>query len=132
MTDQTETATSPSLSTKLAYERTILAQDRTMMAWVRTGISLISFGFAIYKFFQLEKGEGLLPRTQQLIGPRGFAIIMISIGLISLALATVQHWEYRHRLRRHHIEAPRSMAAVVAGLVSVVGILAMVAAIFRM
>lgn len=44
-------------STKLAFERTNLAHERTLMAWVRTATSLISFGFTIYKFFQLEKGQ---------------------------------------------------------------------------
>ena len=34
-----------------------------MLAWVRTAASLISFGFTIYKFFQLEIGK-LVP-----IGP---------------------------------------------------------------
>ncbi len=132
MTDRTEpTPAEQSLATKLAYERTNLAHDRTMMAWVRTAMSSISFGFAIYKFFQFEKGEGLLPGDRQ-IGPRIFAIIMIAIGLLSLAIATIQHWDYRRSLRRQQIEAPRSLAALVAGLISILGILAMVAVILRM
>jgi len=40
--------------TRLAVDRTWLAHERTMLAWVRTAASLISFGFTIYKFFQLE------------------------------------------------------------------------------
>jgi uncharacterized membrane protein YidH (DUF202 family) len=28
-----------------------------MMAWIRTATALITFGFTIYKFFQLERGE---------------------------------------------------------------------------
>ena len=49
----------PSLDTgtKLALDRTWLAHERTMLAWVRTAASLISFGFTIYKFFQLELGK---------------------------------------------------------------------------
>ena len=133
MTDQAETAAAePSLTTKLAYERTNLAYERTMMAWIRTAMSLISFGFAIYKFFQLEKMEGLLPETQQVIGSRGFAIIMIAIGLFSLAIAAIQHWEHRRRLLRQHIEVPRSLATLIAALISILGILAMIAAILGM
>ena len=55
--------TSPSakpldVGTRLAVDRTRLAYERTLMAWVRTATSLISFGFTIYKFFQLElKGQ---------------------------------------------------------------------------
>jgi putative membrane protein len=133
MTDQTEaTAIGSSIATQLAYERTNLAHDRTMMAWVRTATSLISFGFTIYKFFQLEKGGARIPGTQQLIGARHFAMMMIAIGLFSLVLATIQHWEHISSLRRQHIKAPRSLATVVAGLISVLGILAMIAVIFRM
>ena len=43
-------------STRLSYERTMLSHDRTLMSWVRTATSLITFGFTIYKFFQIELG----------------------------------------------------------------------------
>jgi hypothetical protein len=42
------------VTTRLAFERTRGAYERTLMAWVSTGASLITFGFAAYKFFQLE------------------------------------------------------------------------------
>ena len=44
--------------TRLAVTRTRLAHERTLMAWVRTAASLISFGFTIYKFFEIESGRG--------------------------------------------------------------------------
>jgi len=43
-------------ATKLAYDRTRLAYENTMMSWVRTATSLITFGFSVYKFFQIERG----------------------------------------------------------------------------
>lgn len=43
----------PDVSTRLAIERTRVAYDRTMMSWIRTGTSLITFGFTIYKHFQI-------------------------------------------------------------------------------
>ena len=59
------------------------------MAWVRTATSLISFGFTIYKFFQYlrEKEPGFA--GDGLLGPRGFALMMIGIGLTALAVATI-------------------------------------------
>lgn len=42
------------LGTRLSIENTRLAIERTVMAWVRTGTSMITFGFTIYKFFQME------------------------------------------------------------------------------
>src|SRR5262244_4086606 len=86
-------------STKLAYDRTRLAYERTLMAWVRTGVSLISFGFTIYKFFEeFHKAE----QTRQaggFFGAREFGIIMISIGLVAVLLATTQHVGTMRRLR---------------------------------
>ena len=72
-------------ATELAFDRTRAAYERTMMAWIRTATSLITFGFTIYKFFQIEVPD----RGQQnrLIGPRQFAFILVSIGLFSLILA---------------------------------------------
>src|SRR5215813_12200138 len=76
-------------SQSLAVERTFLAHERTLMAWVRTSTSLISFGFTIYKFFAyLVQMEGKIPERRGL-GPREFALAMISIGIITLALALV-------------------------------------------
>src|ERR1700745_4225641 len=76
-------------STQLAFARTRAAYERTMMSWIRTATSLITFGFSIYKFFQLE---GLThTRENHVIGPRQFALILVSIGLSSLLLATLEH-----------------------------------------
>ena len=71
-------------STRLAYARTFLAHERTLMAWVRTSSSLITFGFSIYKFFQLERGAGNEFPTTQVVGPRQFSMILIIIGVVSL------------------------------------------------
>lgn len=63
--------------TTLAVDRTRLAHERTLMAWVRTATSLISFGFTIYKFFQIEFAKEGARAVDRLIGPREFALIMI-------------------------------------------------------
>ncbi len=77
-------------STTLAADHTRLAFDRTLLAWIRTAISLITFGFTIYKFFQLELAR-VAPRPERLIGPREFAFLMILVGLVSLLIATLEH-----------------------------------------
>lgn len=105
----------------MAIERTLLARERTLMAWVRTAASLISFGFTIYKFFQLE-AKGQVP-TSQIIGPRTFASIMILMGLFALAIATIQHHEAMRREKNYGVP-PRTLAGWVAGLISILGLLA--------
>jgi putative membrane protein len=122
-------APTPSDSTQLAVDRTRLAHDRTLMAWVRTATSLISFGFTIYKFFQTLKEQGA--DANRLFGPREFALFMIGIGLTALALATMQHRHEMQKLRAQYHEVPYSLATVLAGLVTILGIVAFVAVVFK-
>jgi putative membrane protein len=116
-------------STRLAFERTRAAYERTMMAWIRTATSLITFGFAVYKFFQLE-----LPSDRAetpLIGPREFALMLVSIGLFSLLLAILQHRQNIRALGAQYASNQRSLAVLLAALIAVLGIVALTAMIFR-
>jgi putative membrane protein len=130
MTDQQTSQSAPALdvSTRLAVERTRAAYERTMMAWIRTATSLITFGFTIYKFFQIEEPAG---RPNRLIGPRGFAIILVSIGLFSLILATLEYRQDIRTLEVQYAGKRRSLAALVAAMISLLGILALVVIAFR-
>jgi putative membrane protein len=130
MSEQTPQGTSQlDRSTELAFARTRVAYERTMMAWIRTSTSLITFGFSIYKFFQLE-GLGN-PQQDRLIGPRGFAFMLVSIGLISLLLATIEHRQNIRALGAEYAGKQRSLAVLLATLISILGILALLAMIFR-
>ena len=51
---------------------------------------------------------------------------MISIGVVAVLLATIQHVQIMHKLRAQDTELPYSLAAAVALLVSILGILALV------
>jgi putative membrane protein len=128
-----EPTTAPmDLSTKLSYDRTFLAYERTLMAWVRTSSSLITFGFSIYKFFQIEHGMGKEFASAQIIGPRHFSMILIVIGVVALVLATIQHRRQLEMLKLEYKNAPASTAGIVAGLISIMGLLAILAVIFRL
>jgi putative membrane protein len=124
-----ETAQRLDVATELAFDRTRAAYERTMMAWIRTATSLITFGFSIYKFFQIEAPA----REQQnrLIGPRGFAFALVSIGLFSLILATLEHRQNIRTLGARYAGKQRSLAVLVAALISMLGLLALVVIIFR-
>jgi putative membrane protein len=116
-------------ATELAFDRTPAAHERTMMAWIRTATSLITFGFTIYKFFQIEAPSH--EQQNRLIGPRGFAFILVSIGLFSLFLATLEHRQNVRTLGARYAGKKRSLAVLVGALISILGILALVAIIFR-
>jgi inner membrane protein YidH len=135
MTDQSEARASPlDTSTRLALERTRVAYERTMMAWVRTGTSLITFGFAVYKFFQLEISgtdyqEPLIKTS--LIGPREFGLVLIGIGLLSLLLGTIEHGRDLRMLQDQYPGMPRSGTSMIAVLIGILGLLAFVGVAYR-
>jgi putative membrane protein len=57
--------------------------------------------------------------------------MMIVIGIIALVLATLQHRRDMIALRKHHPEVPYSLTTVLAGLISLLGVAALLAVIFR-
>jgi putative membrane protein len=119
-------------STKLSVNRTRLSYERTMMAWIRTGTSLITFGFSIYKFFQIEIAKST-PISEGPLGSGNFAMLMIAIGLGALIIATLENRRELNALKSEYpnVHFPRSLARIFAALVSILGILALVAVILR-
>ena len=116
-------------STQLALDRTWLAHERTLMAWARTAVSMISFAFTIFKFFQFEAARGT-PVTHGLLTPRDFALILVSIALVTLFTATISH---RRQTRSIvvHLSGRRSMAELVAALVSLFGVAVLLSTVFH-
>ena len=130
MTTQAE-RTTPELdvATRLAYDRTRLACERTMLAWVRTATALISFGFSIYSFFQFQlKG---LDQRDRLITPREVGLFMIACGLASLAAGAVQDILSMRQIRAGWPDAPRSIAAVLAGMIALLGLTVLITTLIR-
>ena len=120
--------------TSLALDRTRLAHERTLMAWVRTATSLISFGFTIYKFFQGMSDAKEISTTHRLVGPRGFALVMIGLGVGALVLATIQHRTEMKALAAEYSQygpMPRSTALIVASVVGLLGVLALSIVVMR-
>ena len=121
----------PPTSEQLAMIRTRFALERTMMAWVRTAVSLISFGFTIYKFFQYMQDKGERPRADRLLGPREFGMLLIIMGLATLLMATIQNHRTLKVLGAQAAGSHYSLAGVLATMISFLGILSLLAAIFR-
>ena len=88
--DDRRSTAAPDASLALAVDRPRLAHEH-LDASIRTAASLISFGFTIYKFFQFEVDKAPSAAVDRLIGPPEFAITIIATGIVSLALATIQH-----------------------------------------
>ena len=114
----------------MAVDRTWLAHERTLMAWVRTATSMISFGFTVYKFFEFEESKHPAARSG-LLTPRDFALIMISIGLVSLLGSDDRTSKSYPQPFGAQLQGRRSLAELVAFLIAIFGILLLLAAVFR-
>lgn len=115
--------------TALAFQRTRLAYERTLMSWVSTAVSLITFGFTIYKYFQLDASRQQV--HDYLVGPREFALILIGVGLLALVLGLIEQARGVRALRRQYPALPRAMSWVIALIVLLLGVAALLAVIFR-
>ncbi len=124
-----QSALAPDDLTKLAFERTRASYERTLMSWIKTATSLITFGFSIYKFFQIEAPGAA--QQNHLIGPREFAFMLVSIGVVSLPLAILEYRQSIRALGAQYAVKRRSLAVLVAALISILGLLALLAVIFR-
>ena len=125
-------ATNFSISDKLAFERTRLAYERTMMAWIRTSVALITFGFAMYKLFEFVPFVTGMKPGEHAISPRGFALVLAFLGNFSLLLAAIQHRKHLLAMRALGLKIPYSPAAILGGLLSLVGIAVLVIVILRL
>jgi putative membrane protein len=100
-----------------------------MLAWIRTGTSLITFGFGIQQFF-LRAGT---PESKGFIGPNEFGLMMITIGLVSLLMATLHNrWDIQAlKMRYPATDIPPSRATLLAALIAILGLLALASMIFH-
>jgi putative membrane protein len=117
-------------STRLAVERTRLASERTLMAWIRTSTSLIAFGFTIFKFFQYLSTEEELRKA--IVSPWVVGVLMIVIGLAGLTLAWFQHRQEMKALKAEAGAMPYSISGIMAGLIAILGVVALVVVIWRL
>jgi len=114
----------------LALQRTFLAHERTLMAWVRTSTSLISFGFSVDNFFFYIR-EIEPHRMPQRFGPREFAITMIGLGVVALALAAVQQRRAFKLLEAESKTEFSSLAEKFAIVIACVGLFLLLAVLLR-
>jgi putative membrane protein len=115
-------------STRLAADRTRVAYERTMLAWIRTATTLITFGFSISRFFDYLRPNA--DTTRYLIGPQQFGLILVCLGLGSLALAAFEYRQGIRELAAVYAGKRHSVAVIVAVLVAVLGVFALLATIF--
>jgi len=87
--------------TELARERTRAAEERTLMAWIRTSLSMISFGFGIDRFFTYLNKTEAPSQSTGLSEERLLGLSLITLGVIALAGALINHWRVSRKIEQH-------------------------------
>jgi uncharacterized membrane protein YidH (DUF202 family) len=103
-----------------------------MMAWTRTSTALIAFSFGLYKLFEFVPFATGMKPGEHAISPRAFAIALAFIGNIALLMAAIQHRMSLQALRAQGLKIPYSAAAILAGLLSILGIGVLLVVLLRL
>lgn len=119
------------LTTRAALVRTMLAAERSLMAWVRTSISLYAFGFSIITFFDYLDKQ--INETRSMTIPIFLGFALISIGIITLVLAIIEHKKISKRLYELGLPVVSKYSLPIYSTIAliIIGILALVAVIFH-
>lgn len=101
------------------------------MAWIRTCASFITFGFAFYKFFEYLNEGDETSLSNSLFGPPEFALTVIAVGVVALAIAILHYKHSLTLLQKESGESYRSLAGLVAHFVMALGLGVLIVVLFR-
>ena len=115
-------------STRLAFERTAILREHHDLSGRK---SHIANHFRFQHLQILSDRSAKREATELSLGPREFALALVGIGLFSLLLATIENRQNIRSLGAQYAGKRRSLSVLVAALISILGVFALLAMIFR-
>ncbi|MBX2964404.1 MAG: DUF202 domain-containing protein [Cyclobacteriaceae bacterium] len=110
---------------QLTIDRTILSQERTLLAATRTATTLMTFGFALFKFLEVQALQQDHSPMLDFISPRSIGMVMLLTGLVGLLLAIIRHYR-TITLLKHYAEQKYFTLALLQAYVILVLILLLI------
>jgi putative membrane protein len=123
----------PSASRGDSQFRDHAANERTLLAWIRTGIAFMAFGFAIARFglFLREVARVGQARVAHETGSSWFGVVLVVLGLVTNAAATVRYARTRNAIEARLSISPSPVLVYGLGVGSVLVAAAMAVMLAR-
>ena len=82
-------------------ERHRIALEKLQLSWMKITLTLSGIGFAAYRFFYSRTESGKAPLFEPFNG-RSLGILLVSLAILGLLQATLQHAQKYAKLRSQH------------------------------
>lgn len=121
---------------KIDRQREHQANERTFLAWLRTSIALISFGFAIARFALFLRQLQATTTGQEVIGHllfsyENFGIVMVILGIVTIALAAWQYNRVFWQIERGNYRPSRLLVWIMTVVVMTLGLISIPLMVWR-
>ena len=114
----------------LNLEKYRIVLERLQLNWIQLNITCMTLGFAIYKFYHARTVSGEAPMGGHINGWH-VGIFLISLGLVSLVLATLQHYANVTKLKLQFKTMQYSLSLRVAYVMIFFSALILVVVVFK-
>ena len=111
-------------------EKSRIVLERLQLNWIKWNITCIALGFTAYKFYQSRVQEGANMDRYYITG-RELGIFLISLGFITLLLATLQHKKNIAYLRSRYPNMHYSLALRLSYVILTFSVIVFLMVIFR-